>query len=121
MPTTAHMEQAAAGYARLFAAGDREAWLGLFVENPEIIEPADAAPRGREALEEAFANTVGAGLKVELTPHRIIANGNEAAMHMGIRVGLPDGTVIETSAIEIYTFTEDGRIARMRAFLDMPG
>lgn len=120
MPTAEQMTAVAHDYARRFSAGDREGWLALFVEQPMIVEPADAAPRGREALEQSFDGTKAAGVRVALKPLRVIANGQDAAMHMQVQATSPSGDVSETSVIEIFTFAEDGRIAAMRAFLD-PG
>ncbi len=120
MPTVEQMTAVAHEYARRFTEGDREGWLALFVEQPTIVEPADAAPRGREALEQSFDGTKAAGVRVQLKPLRVIANGHEAAMHMQVQATLPSGDVSETSVIEIFSFAQDGRIAAMRAFLD-PG
>ena len=117
MPTPDAMAAAVRDYARRFSAGDRAGWLGLFVDQPTIIEPADAPPRGREALEQSFDGTVSAGLRVALTPLRVIANGRDAVMHMQVNLTFPDGRVTESSVIEIFSFADDGRIAAMRAFI----
>lgn len=116
-----HIEDALRQYAQRFTMGDREGWLSLFVEQPVIIEPADAAPHtGRQTLERAFDGTREAGVTVRLEPCFVVANGNEGAMHMRTHLTMPDGSVMESSVIEIFTFAADGRIERMRAFLQ-PG
>ncbi|KTR81937.1 hypothetical protein NS277_15895 [Novosphingobium barchaimii] len=118
MLTSEQMTAAVHSYARLFSAQDRAGWLALFVDRPIIIEPADAPLRGREALERAFDDIKAAGVHIALQPLRVIANGHDAAMHMKVRATLPDGSVHESSVIEIFTFADDGRIEVMRAFLD---
>lgn len=118
MLTHEGMKAAAYEYARCFSAGEREAWLDLFVEEPAIIEPADSAPRGREALERSFDGAKAAGMRVALEPLRVIANGRDVAMHMRVRATIPGGSVSENSVIEIFTFADDGRIAWMRTFVD---
>ena len=117
MPSKEMIEAAARRYAQCFTAMDREGWLNNFVEEPELIEPADAPlRRGREHFAQSFDGVKAAGVKVVLTPLAIIVNGNEAAVHLKVEIGSGQ-EIRESSVIEIYTVADDGRIARMRAFL----
>lgn len=114
----AAIEESLRQYAHRFTARDRDGWLDLFAETPEIIEPADSEPRrGRYPLEEAFDGVTEAGVKLALEPLRIIVNGADGAMHMQVTTTMPDGSVQQTSVIEIFTFEPGGKICKMRAFL----
>ena len=120
MPSKAHILATVERYANAFSARDRAGWLALFTEDVEVAEPADAPiRRGKEVFAQVFDAVYGAGMQVALKPLRVIVNGNEAAVHMQVHV--TDGkAATENSVIEIFTVAEDGRIARFRAFLDMP-
>jgi len=105
-------------YAVRFTARDRAGWLALFADDPEVIEPADATPQhGRAVLEQAFDGIERQGLTVRIEPHEIIVNGREAAMYLHAFIARPDGTVTCRAAIDLFTFDEAGRIARMRGHL----
>jgi len=112
MQAPEYVAAAARRYAETFSAGDRESWL---------IEPADALPRrGRAVFAGIFDAVESSGRRITLEPIRIIANGKWAAVHMSVRVLLPDARVMENSVIEIFEVSDDGHIERIRTFLDGP-
>ncbi|MDR5777306.1 MULTISPECIES: nuclear transport factor 2 family protein [unclassified Caballeronia] len=119
MPTAEQVAQAARRYAETISAGDRDGWLAGFTEDAELVEPANSAPRqGRSVFAGIFDAIQASGRRIALRPIRSIVNGNEVAVHMDVRVFLADGRVVENSVIEIFGITDDGRIARLRTFLD---
>ncbi|WP_028226331.1 nuclear transport factor 2 family protein [Paraburkholderia ferrariae] len=121
MQAPEYVAAAARRYAETFSAGDRESWLGCLTEDVELIEPADALPRrGRAVFAGIFDAVESSGRRITLEPIRIIANGKWAAVHMSVRVLLPDARVMENSVIEIFEVSDDGHIERIRTFLDGP-
>ncbi|MDR5804847.1 nuclear transport factor 2 family protein [Caballeronia sp. LZ001] len=119
MPTCEQVAEAAHRYAQTLSAGDREGWLKGFTDCVEVIEPADSAPRrGRSIFAGIFDDLRASGRRLALKPLRIIVNGNEAAVYMSVRIFQPDGNVVAKSVIEIFQVANDGRISRLRTYMD---
>ncbi len=120
MPSHDDILQLVERYAATFSARDRAGWLAIFEEDVEVYEPADSPlRRGRAVFAKVFDEVLAAGIEVRLQPLRVIVNGNEAAVHMQVHM-VSGGTVTDTSVIEIFTVSDAGRIARFRAYLDLP-
>ncbi|GAA2584278.1 nuclear transport factor 2 family protein [Actinomadura fulvescens] len=101
-------------YVDGFAAGDPAAVAGLFADDAVIEDPVGHPPvQGRAAIDEFYANAVGAGTKLTLdTPIRG-SHGSRAAMAFTVEV---PAMGIRIRAIDVLTFGEDGKVTRMEAF-----
>ncbi len=107
-------------YQATFNSGDREGWLGLFVDEGSVEDPVGSPPRrGREALATFWAEIHdgvehGAGRSVRMVQGPAVC-GLEATWAFELRIPR-DGRVVVVEIIDHASFTEDGRIRSLRAF-----
>lgn len=104
-------------YQSTFSAGDREGWLALFADGAVLEDPVGSPPHeGREAI-AAFWDAVHARTErgtVRMTQGPAVC-GLEAAWAFELDV-TARGRRSLVEIIDHGTFTEDGRIRRIRAF-----
>jgi steroid delta-isomerase len=99
--------------------GDREAFLDSFADDAWIEDPVGSARlEGREAIGGFYDQTqsLAVSISLELTGPICLAGG-EAAFPFQARPVM-GGTTFRVDIIDVMTFTDDGRIATMRAFWD---
>jgi steroid delta-isomerase len=104
-------------YWAAFSAGDRDGWVALFAEDATLEDPVGTpVRRGHAEIGEFYDQSAGLADSIELRSLGITnVCGNEAAFAMEIRPAMGGATFVMT-AIDVMSFTEDGRIASMRAF-----
>ena len=104
-------------YQATFSAEDREGWLALFTDDAVLEDPVGSPPHeGREAI-AAFWDAVHARTErgsVRMTQGPAVC-GLEAAWAFELDVTVK-GRRSLVEIIDHGTFTEDGRIRRIRAF-----
>jgi steroid Delta-isomerase len=104
-------------YQSTFSADDRDGWLALFTDDAVLEDPVgSSAHEGREAI-AAFWDTVHARTDrgtVRMTQGPAVC-GLEAAWAFELDVTVR-GRRSLVDIIDHGTFTEDGRIRRIRAF-----
>ena len=104
-------------YQSTFSADDREGWLALFTDDAVLEDPVGSAPHeGREAI-AAFWDAVHARTErgsVRMTQGPAVC-GLEAAWAFELDVTVT-GRRSLVEIIDHGTFSEDGRIRRIRAF-----
>lgn len=106
------------GYLNGFG-GSREAFLDNFAEDAWIEDPV-GTPRleGREAIGGFYDQTTTMAESISLRPTGPLRiAGGEAAFSFQARPVM-GGTTFAIDIIDVMTFTEDGRIATMRAYWD---
>ena len=103
---------------------DREGWLALFAEDAIVEDPVgpsdwDAEGKGQRgsAAIAAFYDMFAAfqdALNYEI--HHMVARGNEAAAFTTLQITMKDGAITATKVINIYKFSQDGKISSLRSF-----
>jgi steroid delta-isomerase len=119
MATEAQIKATIARYQETFSSGDKQGWLGLFVEDGTVEDPVGSVPRKGRAEIGQFWDEVHAtlrGITTEVTMGPAVA-GHEAALAFEARLELDNGTFI-LPIIDVMTFADDGRLVSMRAFVD---
>jgi hypothetical protein len=105
-------------HRRLFNARARPEWLDNFVEVPFLEEPAHSVRRhGREHFGAILDAVVASGSRAQIEPPELaVLNGNELALHLRVSNGHPLNQT-DIHIIEIFTISDCGRIAGIRAFV----
>jgi steroid Delta-isomerase len=106
------------------AAGDREAWLGLFAEDavvedpigPSAFDPEGKGHRGIEAIGAFYDNVIAANESIRFTIHQSLLCGDEVANVGVIRITFAGGGAVEVDGVYTYRRSPDGKIAALRAF-----
>jgi steroid delta-isomerase len=106
------------------AAGDREAWLGLFAEDavvedpigPSAFDPEGKGHRGIEAIGAFYDNVIAANESIRFTIHQSLLCGDEVANVGVIRITFTGGGAVEVDGVYTYRRSPDGKIAALRAF-----
>ena len=103
-------------------AGDRAAWLRLFAEDSRVEDPVGHLPEiiGRTALAEFWDQAIGPLTSVEFEVGRQWEAGAEAMLLATVKVVSPTGAEVGYDGAFGYALDEDGRIASLRAFWDLP-
>lgn len=120
MPTAEEMRAAMKQYLAHVAERDVEAVLGLFTDDISVEDPVGGAPGthvvGREEVGAFFRKGFARSKPTPVLSgpiHTTLAN--EAAMAFTLQLELGDKHC-EVDVIDVVTFDESGRIARLRAF-----
>jgi steroid delta-isomerase len=107
------------GYCDAFTRRDRDAYVGLFVDDAWIEDPVGTDKRhGHEGIGAFFDESSGLADSIELRltgPVRVAAG--ECAFPMQARPVL-GGATFCVDIIDVMTFDDTGRITTMRAFWD---
>lgn len=104
-------------------AGDRNAWLGLFVDDAIVEDPIGPSPmnpsgeprRGIDAIAEFYDNVIAMG-RVRFAIRESYASGNECANVGTITVTFPDGSASGVEGVYTYRTDGNGRLAALRAY-----
>ncbi|WP_424212364.1 nuclear transport factor 2 family protein [Streptomyces sp. BI20] len=109
------MKDVLTAYVEGFAAGDAEALIGLFAPDAIWEDPVGTEPRkGIEAIAEVYRHAA-ADTFLTLDTEIRASHGNEAAMAFTVDTR-HEGRRLRIKVIDVMTFDEEGRIARMRAY-----
>jgi ketosteroid isomerase-like protein len=104
-------------------AGDRDAWLALFVPDavvedpvgPSMFDPDGRGHRGADAIAAFYDNVIASG-RVEFAIRESYAAGNECANVGRITTTLPDGSRAIVEGVYTYKIDDDGRVIALRGF-----
>lgn len=124
-PTGAHPARTASqrSYGAV-AAGDLEQWLEVYSEDAVIEDPVGPSMFDPEGQGHRGHAGIRAFWKLAIEPiesfHFAIsdshANGNTCANVGTITTTFPDGGVVDTDLVMVYTVDDTGRVASMRAY-----
>ncbi len=118
--TSADIQTTIDTYIATFSATDREGWLALFADDATVEDPVGADVNvGRDAIGAFwdFVHELSPTITLLAAGPAGIANG-EAAFPITILNDL-GGTTMALDAIDVMTFTDDAKIASLRAYWDM--
>ena len=106
-------------YAKYSTAGDIDGLLSLFTEDARQEDPVgQPANVGRDAIRGFFENVKSVGpMELSLARDPIII-GNEAIVFLTVVSHVGDQDVRVPFIADHMTFSDDGRIASLRAFFD---
>jgi hypothetical protein len=104
-------------HRELFNAGNREAWLANFVEEPYLEEPVGSGVRrGRQHFAAMFDAAYARDGGASIPPFDdTVVCGNQVAVYLR---GRPLPGDVPGGIIEIFEVAPDGRIAGTRVFID---
>ena len=107
-------------YIKTFSAGDRAGWIELFATDATLEDPVGAdVKHGHGELLEFWDFVQSLSEHIELRPGGpACVAGHEGAFPITI-INDFDGTLMAIDAIDVMTFTDDAKIATMRAYWDM--
>jgi ketosteroid isomerase-like protein len=102
--------------------GRREAWLGLFADDSRVEDPVGHLPPivGRDALAQFWDQAIEPLRSVGFDVGRQWEAGAEAMLLATVTVVAPNGVEVDYDGTFNYAIGEDGRIASLRAFWDLP-
>lgn len=108
-------------YCRTQCEKDKEGWAALFAENVFHEDPIGIhQTRGKEHVVGAFwDHIVRNDVKIWLTDE-IIACGNEALAIMACEIGPTNNRRRIAPVVDQFVFAEDGKIASVRGFYNLP-
>ncbi len=119
MPEPAEIRATVERYAKVFSAGDKEGYVGLFADDASLEDPVGAGVHtGREAIEAFWDQTRQMTAEIELRitgPIRVA--GNEAAFPGEARPMLGEDRMM-VPIVDTLAVDDDGRITQLRAFWD---
>ena len=102
--------------------GAREDWIGLFASDATLEDPVDGTPGrvGRAAIAEFWDSGIALFETVRFDVQRVHETPGEAMVLADISVSTPDGARARYDAAVHYRLADDGAIAALRAFWDLP-
>jgi SnoaL-like domain len=109
-------------YCRVQSEKDRDGWAALFAEDVFHEDPVGIhqQTRGKVHVVGPFwASIVRNEVKIWLTD-KIIVCGNEALAIMTCEIGPADNRRRLTPVVDLFVFADDGRIASVRGFYNLP-
>ena len=106
-------------YAKTFSAGDRAGWLACFASDATMEDPVGTPVKhGVDEIGAFFDQSRASADDVEIRlGAEPIVCGSQAAVPLDIRI-TAGGAKLGLAAVDVMTFTDDGRIASQRAFVD---
>lgn len=111
MPAEESMKAALQAYIDGFNNGDAGAIAALYAPDAVVADPVGAAEiAGIEAITEFYRGAVASGAELVLDAPIRGSHGDRAAM--AFTVTMP---TMRIRVIDVFTFAEDGRFARMEA------
>ena len=100
---------------RLATTSTGEPWQDSFAQRAGV--PWLAARRGRQAA-AGFFEIVGGWTVLEFSVLDIIGTGRQVVAELQVAFELPDGGRFADEEVHLFTFDDDGRVARFRHYLD---
>ena len=106
------------------ANGDLDAWLRVYAEDaviedpvgPSMFDPDGRGHHGHEGIRAFWELAIAPIASFRFVIHDSHANGDTCANVGTITTTFPDGGVVDTDLVMVYTVRDDGRVASMRAF-----
>lgn len=120
MATSEQIRSTIDAYIAAFAANDKDTWVGLFAADATLEDPVGSEVKhGTAGIAEFwdFAHSLADSIALEANGPSCVG-GHEAAFPILI-VSELGGAKLMIEAIDVMTFTDDARIASMRAYWDM--
>lgn len=106
------------------AKGDLEEWLTVYAEDaviedpvgPSMFDPEGRGHRGHSGIRAFWELAIAPIESFQFLIRDSHANGDTCANVGTITTTFPDGGVVDTDLVMVYTVRADGRVTSMRAF-----
>jgi steroid delta-isomerase len=109
-------------YTAAIESKDRAGLLRCFADGVVQVDPYPGTPNvGKEAVGAFFDQAWALAERLEFIVGRVIVAAERGVFPFTIRSTLEGGAVVEVDAVDVMTFTEDGLIAEITAYVDMAG
>lgn len=125
MPNGYLAQEASRKSGQYVVAGQKQAWLDLFddeaiVQDPVGVSPLDPSGLGHhgKAAIEAFWDMAMPNGITSFEIRESHPAGDSCANVITLSNTLPDGTVLSTDCVAVYTANEAGKIVSLRAYWD---
>ena len=110
------------------ARGDLEGWLAAYAADavvedpvgPSMFDPQGLGHRGHDGMRAFWEQAIAPVASFAFTIRDSHANGRSCANVGTITSTLPDGGVVDTDLVMVYTVDDDGLVTSMRAYWE-PG
>lgn len=120
MPSTEELTSTLTRYAASFGARDLETLVSLFTEDAVQADPANVpANVGHAAIETFFQNAFDASIASTWEATALHVCGDQVGVDFRVEVSM-DGGSMTIVGVEVFTFTDDARIAEVRAYWGDP-
>lgn len=114
MPSAEQITQAVNSYLELVSKGQADAITDLYADDATIEDPVGGEVHiGRAAIRGFY--TAVENVKAQTDVVTLRALGNEAAFHWTLSLDFGDNGM-RIDIISVMTFTDDGKIASMKAY-----
>jgi ketosteroid isomerase-like protein len=109
-----------AAYFAAVSTRDVDAIAPLFTAEAVMRDPVGLPPATDDAARRERYARIAAGFEsFEMTPHQIVAGGDEAAARWTARGRMKTGKDIQFEGISTFVFDSDRRITQMSAYFDL--
>lgn len=102
--------------------GARDEWIALFASGAVLEDPVDGSSgrAGTAAIAEFWDTGIALFETVRFDVHRVHEAPGEALVLADVSVSVPGGAAANYDAAVHYRIDDDGDIASLRAFWDLP-
>lgn len=114
MPSAEQITQAVNSYLELVSKGQADAITDLYADDATIEDPVGGEVHIGRAAVRGFYTAVE-NVKAQTDVVTLRALGNEAAFHWTLALDFGDNGM-RIDIISVMTFTDDGKIASMKAY-----
>ncbi|GAA2156216.1 nuclear transport factor 2 family protein [Nocardioides koreensis] len=106
------------------AKGDLEEWLTVYAADaviedpvgPSMFDPEGRGHRGHDGIRAFWELAIAPIESFRFVIRDSHANGRTCANVGTITTTFPDGSVVDTDLVMVYTVGDDGRVSSMRAY-----
>ena len=106
------------------AKGDLEEWLTVYAADaviedpvgPSMFDPEGRGHRGHDGIRAFWELAIAPIETFRFVIHDSHANGRTCANVGTITTTFPDGSLVDTELVMVYTVGDDGRVTSMRAY-----
>jgi ketosteroid isomerase-like protein len=115
------MQKRFRAYVAAIEGRDRPALLECFTDDVVQIDPYPApANIGKDTVGSFFDQMWSLAERLEFIVGRVVTGGDRGVFPFTVRSTV-GGVVVEVDAVDVMTFTEDGLISEITAYVDMAG
>ena len=119
MPTPEQIRTVLDAYVDGYNRNDREAVVGLFATEGELIDPVGTPGHvGADAIRAFWDGVRSITEDIKLVPQETVVGGDEAVLVFAMEARSGGGGMRMT-VIDVFEFDGDGKIARLKAYWDM--
>ncbi|MHB8467167.1 MAG: nuclear transport factor 2 family protein [Acidimicrobiales bacterium] len=121
MPDPEQIQATFRAYAAAIESRDRDALRACFTDDVVQVDPYPSpANVGPDAVMAFFEQTWAMTEKLQFIVGRTIVSAERGVFPFTVRSTV-GGSVVEVDAVDVMTFSDDGRIAEITAYVDMAG